>query len=63
MVGSAAALAMGDVITCQYQETGVFQQRGYTLKTSLPSFSQRTMIRVKDETCLFTIAEKARSAW
>ncbi|EXJ76149.1 2-oxoisovalerate dehydrogenase E1 component, alpha subunit [Cladophialophora psammophila CBS 110553] len=32
MVGSAAALGPDDVITCQYRETGVFKQRGYTLK-------------------------------
>ncbi|KAH8650773.1 putative 2-oxoisovalerate dehydrogenase alpha subunit [Ilyonectria robusta] len=31
-VGSAAALDAGDVITCQYRETGVFQKRGFTLK-------------------------------
>ncbi|KAL4808801.1 thiamine diphosphate-binding protein [Aspergillus unguis] len=31
MVGSAAALAPDDVITCQYRETGVFLQRGFTL--------------------------------
>ncbi|KAL5317078.1 hypothetical protein ACEPPN_016132 [Leptodophora sp. 'Broadleaf-Isolate-01'] len=31
-VGSAAALGPNDVITCQYRETGVFQQRGFTLK-------------------------------
>ena len=30
-VGSAAALGPDDVITCQYRETGVFQQRGFTL--------------------------------
>lgn len=32
MIGSAAALAAKDVITCQYRETGVFLQRGFTLK-------------------------------
>jgi 2-oxoisovalerate dehydrogenase E1 component alpha subunit len=32
MVGSAAALAPNDVITCQYRETGVFKQRGFTIK-------------------------------
>jgi 2-oxoisovalerate dehydrogenase E1 component alpha subunit len=32
MVGSAAALRPNDIITCQYRETGVFQQRGFTLK-------------------------------
>lgn len=32
MVGSAAALGANDVITCQYRETGVFLQRGFTLK-------------------------------
>jgi 2-oxoisovalerate dehydrogenase E1 component alpha subunit len=31
-VGSAAALEPRDVICCQYRETGVFQQRGFTLK-------------------------------
>ena len=31
-VGSAAALGPKDVITCQYRETGVFQQRGFTLQ-------------------------------
>ncbi|KAF9891395.1 hypothetical protein FE257_004251 [Aspergillus nanangensis] len=31
-VGSAAALGPDDVITCQYRETGVFMQRGFTLK-------------------------------
>ncbi|OBT81452.1 hypothetical protein VE02_09876 [Pseudogymnoascus sp. 03VT05] len=31
-VGSAAALGPNDIITCQYRETGVFQQRGFTLK-------------------------------
>jgi 2-oxoisovalerate dehydrogenase E1 component alpha subunit len=31
-VGSAAALGPDDIITCQYRETGVFQQRGFTLK-------------------------------
>ncbi|KAJ2897518.1 hypothetical protein MKZ38_004641 [Zalerion maritima] len=32
MVGSAAALAADDVITCQYREHGVFLQRGFELK-------------------------------
>ncbi|UPK94105.1 hypothetical protein LCI18_005040 [Fusarium solani-melongenae] len=32
MVGSAAALDAGDVITTQYREHGVFLQRGYDLK-------------------------------
>ncbi|CAH0058698.1 unnamed protein product [Clonostachys solani] len=32
MVGSAAALGPGDVITCQYREHGVFLQRGFELK-------------------------------
>ncbi|KAH6879560.1 thiamine diphosphate-binding protein [Thelonectria olida] len=32
MIGSAAALGNGDVITCQYREHGVFLQRGFTLK-------------------------------
>jgi 2-oxoisovalerate dehydrogenase E1 component subunit alpha len=32
IVGSAAALGPNDIITCQYRETGVFQQRGFTLK-------------------------------
>ncbi|KAF7557705.1 hypothetical protein G7Z17_g442 [Cylindrodendrum hubeiense] len=32
MVGSAAALAAKDVITCQYREHGVFLQRGFELK-------------------------------
>lgn len=32
MVGSAAALGKGDVITCQYREHGVFLQRGFVLK-------------------------------
>ncbi|KAH7131828.1 thiamine diphosphate-binding protein [Dendryphion nanum] len=32
MVGSAAALGPKDVITCQYRETGMFLQRGFTLK-------------------------------
>lgn len=32
MVGSAAALGPDDIITAQYRETGVFLQRGYTLK-------------------------------
>ncbi|UKZ79982.1 hypothetical protein TrVFT333_007746 [Trichoderma virens FT-333] len=32
MVGSAAALAPEDVITCQYREHGVFLQRGFELK-------------------------------
>ncbi|KPI35878.1 2-oxoisovalerate dehydrogenase subunit alpha 2, mitochondrial, partial [Cyphellophora attinorum] len=32
MVGSAAALCTDDIITVQYRETGVFLQRGYTLK-------------------------------
>ncbi|KAK5217818.1 hypothetical protein LTR72_009481 [Exophiala xenobiotica] len=31
-IGSAAALGPDDIITCQYRETGVFQQRGFTLK-------------------------------
>ena len=31
-VGSAAALGPHDIITCQYRETGVFKQRGFTLK-------------------------------
>jgi 2-oxoisovalerate dehydrogenase E1 component alpha subunit len=30
-IGSASALAPEDVIFCQYRETGVFQQRGFTL--------------------------------
>ncbi|OBS16999.1 hypothetical protein FPOA_12460 [Fusarium poae] len=32
MIGSAAALEPQDVITCQYRETGVFIQRGFTLE-------------------------------
>ena len=32
MVGSAAALSPGDVITTQYREHGVFLQRGFELK-------------------------------
>jgi 2-oxoisovalerate dehydrogenase E1 component alpha subunit len=31
MVGSSAALEPDDVITCQYRETGMFLQRGFTL--------------------------------
>jgi 2-oxoisovalerate dehydrogenase E1 component alpha subunit len=31
MVGSAAALAADDVITCQYREHGVFLQRGFEI--------------------------------
>ncbi|KAL4743959.1 thiamine diphosphate-binding protein [Aspergillus similis] len=31
-VGSAAALTLDDVVFAQYRETGVFQQRGFTLK-------------------------------
>jgi hypothetical protein len=31
-IGSAAALGPDDVITCQYRETGMFLQRGFTLK-------------------------------
>ena len=31
-VGSAAALGPDDIITCQYRETGVFMQRGFTLQ-------------------------------
>lgn len=31
-VGSAAALTPDDVVFAQYRETGVFQQRGFTLK-------------------------------
>ena len=31
-VGSAAALRPEDVIFAQYRETGVFQQRGFTLE-------------------------------
>ncbi|KAI4138051.1 MAG: hypothetical protein L6R39_006986 [Caloplaca ligustica] len=31
-VGSASALSSGDVIFAQYRETGVFQQRGFTLE-------------------------------
>ncbi|OXV05174.1 hypothetical protein Egran_07058 [Elaphomyces granulatus] len=31
-VGSAAALSQHDVVFAQYRETGVFQQRGFTLK-------------------------------
>lgn len=30
-IGSASALAPEDVVFCQYRETGVFQQRGFTL--------------------------------
>ena len=30
-VGSASALALEDVIFCQYRETGVFKQRGFAL--------------------------------
>ena len=30
-IGSASALAPEDVIFCQYRETGVFKQRGFTL--------------------------------
>ncbi|OAL73705.1 2-oxoisovalerate dehydrogenase alpha subunit [Trichophyton violaceum] len=41
-VGSAAALSMKDVIFCQYRETGVFQQRGFTLKQFMSQlFSNR----------------------
>ena len=41
-VGSAAALEPNDVITCQYRETGVFQQRGFTLKDFMSQlFSNR----------------------
>ena len=32
MIGSAAALGPGDIITCQYRETGVYKQRGFELK-------------------------------
>jgi len=32
IIGSAAALEPDDIITCQYRETGIFQQRGFTLK-------------------------------
>ena len=32
MVGSAAALAADDVITCQYREHGVFLQLGFELE-------------------------------
>lgn len=32
MIGSAAALGPDDIITCQYRETGMFLQRGFTLK-------------------------------
>lgn len=31
-MGSAAALTPDDVVFAQYRETGVFQQRGFTLK-------------------------------
>lgn len=31
-MGSAAALSPDDVVFAQYRETGVFQQRGFTLK-------------------------------
>jgi 2-oxoisovalerate dehydrogenase E1 component alpha subunit len=31
-IGSASALGPEDVIFAQYRETGVFQQRGFTLK-------------------------------
>ncbi|KAF3391999.1 2-oxoisovalerate dehydrogenase subunit alpha [Talaromyces pinophilus] len=31
-VGSASALKDHDVVFCQYRETGVFQQRGFTMK-------------------------------
>jgi 2-oxoisovalerate dehydrogenase E1 component alpha subunit len=31
-VGSAAALTPDDVVFAQYRETGVYQQRGFTLK-------------------------------
>jgi 2-oxoisovalerate dehydrogenase E1 component alpha subunit len=41
-IGSAAALGPKDVITCQYRETGVFQQRGFTLKDFMSQlFSNR----------------------
>ena len=41
-VGSAAALEPNDVITCQYRETGVYQQRGFTLKDFMSQlFSNR----------------------
>jgi TPP-dependent pyruvate/acetoin dehydrogenase alpha subunit len=32
MIGSAAALGPKDIITCQYRETGMFLQRGFTLE-------------------------------
>jgi 2-oxoisovalerate dehydrogenase E1 component alpha subunit len=42
MVGSAAALGPDDIITAQYRETGVFQQRGFTLKDFMSQlFSNR----------------------
>ena len=41
-VGSSAALEPNDVITCQYRETGVYQQRGFTLKDFMSQlFSNR----------------------
>lgn len=41
-VGSAAALERDDIITCQYRETGVYQQRGFTLKDFMSQlFSNR----------------------
>ena len=30
-IGSASVLSPGDVIFCQYRETGVYMQRGFTL--------------------------------
>ena len=39
-VGSAAALGPDDIITCQYRETGVFQQRGFTLKDFMSQLMQ-----------------------
>ncbi|PTU24047.1 hypothetical protein P175DRAFT_0497163 [Aspergillus ochraceoroseus IBT 24754] len=41
-VGSAAALTPDDVVFAQYRETGVFQQRGFTLKNFMNQlFSNR----------------------
>ncbi|KAF1836142.1 hypothetical protein BDW02DRAFT_521743 [Decorospora gaudefroyi] len=43
-IGSASALTPGDVIFCQYRETGVYLQRGFTLS----SFMNQLFANAKD---------------
>ncbi|KAJ5247690.1 hypothetical protein N7468_002673 [Penicillium chermesinum] len=53
-VASAAALTPDDVVFVQYRETGVFQQRGFTLKNFMSQLFANANDNGREETCLFT---------